>query len=132
MGHVHASRQGLAALLLGVIELHMKYTLERPRSNQCPTEKIINELRRVADLYGHRHFSRHEFDEKTTACKGSTVLSRFGSWQGALEAADLKLERVKQDHPRISNDELFAELDRVWYLLARLSGFEGCGYRKYL
>jgi hypothetical protein len=95
----------------------MKYTLERPRSNQYPAEKIINELRRVADLYDHRHFSRHEFDERATVCKGSVVLSRFGSWQAALDAAGLKLEKVKKDHSQISNDELFAELDRAWHLL---------------
>jgi hypothetical protein len=53
----------------------MKYTLERPRSDQYPTEKIIDELLRVPDLYGHRHFSRHEFDEKAIECNGSVVLS---------------------------------------------------------
>lgn len=95
----------------------MKYTLERPRSDQYPTEKIIDELLRVADLYGHRHFSRHEFDEKAIECKGSVVLSRFGSWQAALDAAGLKLERIKKDRSQISNDQLFGELGRVWYLL---------------
>jgi hypothetical protein len=95
----------------------MKYTLERPRSNQYPTERIIDELRRVACLFGHRHFSRHEFDERATECKGSVVLSRFGSWQTALDAAGLKLEKVKKDRSQISNDGLFAELDRIWQLL---------------
>jgi len=74
----------------------MRYTLERPRVNQYPTERIIAELRRVASLYGKRHFSRREFDEKATDCKGSVVLSRFGSWQAALDAAGLKLEKIKK------------------------------------
>jgi hypothetical protein len=95
----------------------MRYTLERPRVNQYPTEKIIAELRRVAGLYGKRHFSRREFDEKATDCKGSVVLSRFGSWQAALDAAGLKLERVKKDRSQISNDQLFEELGRIWKLI---------------
>lgn len=95
----------------------MKYTLDRPRSNQYPTEKIIDELRRVAGLFSNKHFSRHDFDEKATECKGSVVLSRFGSWQAALDAAGLKLEMVAKDRSRISNADLFAELDRIWQLL---------------
>lgn len=95
----------------------MKYTLERPRSNQYSTEKIVNELRHVADLFGYQHFSRHDFDKKATECKGSVVLSRFGSWQAALDAAGLKLEKVRVDRSQISNDELLAELGRVWQLL---------------
>jgi hypothetical protein len=78
----------------------MRYTLERPRVNQYPTEKIIAELRRVASFYGNRYFSRREFDEKATECKGSVVLSRFGSWQAALDATGLNLEKVKKTVPK--------------------------------
>jgi len=95
----------------------MRYTLERPRANQYPTEKIITELRRVANLYGNKHFSRREFDEKATECKGSVVLSRFGEWQAALDAAGLNLEKIKKDRSQISNEQLFEELSRVWRLL---------------
>lgn len=95
----------------------MRYTLERPRVNQYPIEKIIAELRRVGGLYGNRHFSRREFDEKATDCKGSVVLSRFGSWQAALDAAGLKLEKVKKDRSQITNDQLFEELGRVWKVI---------------
>jgi hypothetical protein len=92
----------------------MRFTLARPRTNQYPTEKILDELRRVAGIYGNRHFSRHEFDEKAEECKGSVVLARFGSWQAALEAAGLKLERTKKDRFLISDAQLFQELGRVW------------------
>lgn len=95
----------------------MRYTLGRPRVNQYPTEKIIAELRRVADLYGNRHFSRREFDGKATDCKGSVVLSRFGSWRAALDAAGLKLEKIKKDRSQITNGQLFDELGRVWKLI---------------
>ena len=95
----------------------MKYTLERLRSNQYPTEKLISELRRVAEVCDGQHFSRHDFDEKATECKGSVVLARFGSWQAALDAAGLSLQKVKKDRSQISNDDLFAELGRVWHML---------------
>jgi len=52
-----------------------------------------------------------------TDCKGSVVLSRFGSWQAALDAAGLKLEKIKKDRSQISNDQLFEELSRVWKLI---------------
>lgn len=97
--------------------MEMRYTLERPRANQYPTEKIITELRRVANLYGNRHFSRREFDEKANECKGSVVISRFGAWQAALDAAGLNLKKIKKDRSQISNEQLFIELGRVWRLL---------------
>lgn len=103
--------------MLGPTIIRMRFTLARPRTNQYPTEKILDELCRVAGIYGNRHFSRHEFDEKAEDCKGSVVLERFGSWQAALEAAGLKLERTKKDRFLISNDQLFQELSRVWRLL---------------
>ena len=95
----------------------MRYTLERSRVDQYPTEKIIAELCRVAGLCGNRCFSRREFDEKAVYCKGTVVLYRFGTWQAALDAAGLKLEKVKMDRSQISNDQLFEELGRVWKLI---------------
>lgn len=94
----------------------MKFTLDRPRADQYSTEMIIKELRRVAGVY-NRRFSRREFDQKATLCKGSVVLSRFGTWQGALDAAGLQLTTVQKDRSQISNDELFQELGRIWSLL---------------
>ncbi len=95
----------------------MKLTLDRPRINQYPTSRIIDELRRVADFYKNRHFSRHEFDQVATYCKGSVVLARFGSWHAALDSAGLRLERVRKNMSRISDIELFSEMSRVWNLI---------------
>jgi len=44
----------------------MRLTLDRPYINRYPTSKILDELRRVAGVYEHRHFSRHEFDQVAT------------------------------------------------------------------
>jgi hypothetical protein len=92
----------------------MHFSLDRPNALKYPDEAILAELQRVADLYEHRRFTRHEFDEVSSYCKGSVILSRFGSWQAALDAAGLFLAPVKKDRSFISNTALFEELERVW------------------
>ncbi len=96
----------------------MEFRLDRPRTNQYPTEAILDELRRVAAVFENRRFTRHEFDAESKYCKGSVVLARFGSWQAALDATGLELAApVKKDRSFISNEELFLELGRVWRLI---------------
>lgn len=92
----------------------MKYTLDRPRRNRYSTEAIVNELRRVATHFKRRHFTRHEFDQVAAVCKGSVVLSRFGTWQAALKATNLTLAEYRKPRLLISNTELFDELGRIW------------------
>ena len=92
----------------------MKYTLGRPRRNRYSTEAIVNELHRVAGHFKHRRFTRHEFDQVATVCKGSVVLSRFGTWQAALKATDLTLAEYRKPRFLISDAELFDELGRIW------------------
>ncbi len=95
----------------------MKLTLDRPRIDQYPTAKILDELRRVADIYENQRFSRHEFDRVAKNCKGSVVLARFGSWQAGLDAAGLRLEKVKKNRSLISDADLFVEMGRVWNMI---------------
>lgn len=96
----------------------MKFQLDRPRTNQYPTEAILNELRRVASILGNRRFTRREFDAESSYCKGSVVLSRFGTWQAALDATGLNLiPPPNKDRNLISNEELFSEMNRVWHLI---------------
>jgi HNH endonuclease/Homing endonuclease associated repeat len=96
----------------------MEFRLDRPRTNQYPTEAILDELRRVAAVLENRRFTRHEFDAESKYCKGSVVLARFGSWQAALDATNVELAApVKKDRSFISNEELFSELSRVWRLI---------------
>lgn len=96
----------------------MEFRLERPRTNQYPTEAIIDEMRRVATVFENRRFTRHEFDAESKYCKGSVVLARFGSWQAALDATGLELAPpVKKDRSCISNEKLFSELGRIWRLI---------------
>lgn len=92
----------------------MRLSLDRPHALKYPDGTILAELRRVAEFYQHRRFTRHEFDQVSSYCKGSVVLSRFGSWQAALDAAGLVLTPVKKDRSFISNPALFSEMERIW------------------
>lgn len=96
----------------------MEFLLERPNANKYSTDSIVDELRRVAAVLGNKRFTRHEFDREAKICKGSVVLSRFGSWQAALNATGIKFADLpKKDRTFISNDQLFFELERIWRLL---------------
>ncbi|RFC31153.1 MAG: HNH endonuclease [Candidatus Nitrotoga sp. MKT] len=92
----------------------MHFSLDRPNALKYPDGAILEELRRVAALYEHRRFTRHEFDAVASYCKGSVILSRFGTWQAALDSAGLVLVPVKKDRSFISNTALFEEMERVW------------------
>jgi len=89
-------------------------TLERRRVDALPREVIVDELRRVAEQLGGRRFSRRDFDRHATACKGSVVLSHFGSWAAALSAIGIPLKDCQADRKQITNAQLLTELARVW------------------
>jgi len=92
----------------------MKYSLGRERIDTIPKSVVLEELRRVAKHYDYRRFSRHEFDAIATACKGSTVISRFDSWDNALNAIGVTLKQHKANRKQISNKDLLVELGRIW------------------
>lgn len=92
----------------------MQFSLDRPNVRKYQDEAILDELRRVAAIYENRRFTRHEFDSVASYCKGTVVLARFGAWQTALDAAGLTLLPVNKDRSRISNAELFTEMEKIW------------------
>jgi len=91
--------------------------LDRRRVDALPREVLINELRRVAEQLGGRRFSRRDFDRHATTCKGSAVLSHFGTWNAALDAIGVPLNDYKADRKQITDVQLLAELARVWSAL---------------
>ncbi|MFA5171649.1 MAG: HNH endonuclease [Sulfuriferula sp.] len=95
----------------------MDFLLDRPNALKYPDDAILSELRRVAGVYEHRRFTRHEFDQASTYCKGTVILNRFGSWQAALDAAGLVLSSIKKDRSFISTSALFEEMERVWKIV---------------
>lgn len=92
----------------------MKYSLGRGRIDTLPKHVVLEELRRVAKHYDYRRFSRHEFDAIATACKGSTVINKFGSWANALNAIGIALKQHKANRKQITDKDLLAELGRIW------------------
>jgi 5-methylcytosine-specific restriction endonuclease McrA len=96
----------------------MEFKFDRPRQDRISDEVIIAELQRIAELVGYRTFTRHEFDQMASLCKGSVVLSRFKKWSKALEATGLNLKCHKNPRKdQISKNDLICELARVWKLL---------------
>ena len=88
--------------------------MHRERTNKISDDEIVNELKRVAEHFDYVKFTRHEFDSVSKSCKGTVVLSRFGSWASALEKTDLQLkERPKKNQKFISEQELMEEMERI-------------------
>lgn len=97
-----------------------RYVLGRTRIDAIPRALVLEELKAAAQRFGGRRFSRHEFDDVATRCKGSTVLKHFGTWKSALEAISVPLRTHRADRSRITDKQLLAELGRVW---------RACGHR---
>jgi len=98
-------------------EDNFKFELNRYQINKIPKSKVIEELKRVVELYDYRRFTRHEFDKVAKICKGTTVLNVFGTWQQALEAIGRTLEKRQIDRSIISTKVLFEEMERIWRLI---------------
>jgi len=91
--------------------------LDRRRVDALPRELIIDELRNVANQLGGRRFSRRDFDRHATACKGSAVLSQFGTWAAALSAIGIPLTDHHTNRKQFSDAQLLGELARIWNAL---------------
>jgi hypothetical protein len=96
----------------------MTFSLRRHRIDKIPREVILAELRRVAEHYRFQYFTGREFNRASSLCTRATVMNNFGSWNAALEATTLKLEKRRiPRRDRIPDRELFRELERIWRLL---------------
>jgi hypothetical protein len=96
----------------------MAFQFERTRIDKIPTETVLAELERVAELRGFVAFGKREFSEAATL-SSSTVVRTFGSWSNALETLRTALrKRGLELQPRsrgyFSEVELFAEMERIW------------------
>lgn len=87
---------------------------DRRRVDALPRDVLVAELRRVAELLGGRRFSRRDFDRHATACKGSVVLSQFGSWRAALDSIGVPLQDYRSNRKQITDAQLLNELARIW------------------
>jgi hypothetical protein len=93
-------------------------SFERKRIDYISKDDVLAELRRVADIYYGQYFGRREFDKNSQLCKGSKVISIFGSWQNALNEIGIEstpIRKARKD--KIEDEDLLLELNRVWDLL---------------
>jgi len=90
----------------------MDYNIKR--LSDYSDESLLNELRRVAKKLGKGTLTAREY-EKHSKAGVNTILRRFGSWNAALKKAGLSVKNLQN----ISDEELLAEIERVWNLLGR-------------
>jgi len=89
----------------------MKYEL-RNNARYFNDDELLDDLRNVAQILGKDSVSSEEYNKHGKFCHG-TFQKRFGSWNKALQKANLNL--IVQKY--ISNKELFDNLEIVWRTL---------------
>ena len=80
-------------------------------------EELIADLLRVSEILGKTQFSSAEYQEKGKYSKDS-YFRHFGSWNNALKIANLQ-PYLHVPGKKLSSDELFQEIERIWILLGR-------------
>ena len=81
--------------------------------------EILESLRRYASERVGQRLTVKDYDRwPGRACRGATVISRFGTWRGALRRAGIEGGRAKQYAPA----ELVEILERVWRQIGRRPG----------
>jgi len=96
-------------------------------------KELITELKRVSSILKNDSITRDEYNQRGKYHSG-TIEERFGSWIKAKEKAGLK----RREHPSISDEGYFLNLEEVWIKLGRqphfsdmkqpLSKYSGSGY----
>ncbi|MFH1142023.1 MAG: HNH endonuclease [Chloroflexota bacterium] len=94
----------------------LERTTQHPPLINFSDDKLLYDLSQVANSLGKREVTISEY-EIHGKFNSSTLRRRFGSWFKALEAAGL--ERTTQNPLRISDEELFDNLEQVWRTLGR-------------
>src|SRR4051812_36607037 len=90
----------------------------RLQNRNTPERTLLRDLRRVARLTGRRLVTGAVYQQHG-AFGISTLISRFGSWNAALEAAGLGVTR----RWRVPNAEMMQNLADVWRKLGRQPAF---------
>ena len=84
----------------------MRESIEEKRSN------AIKELKRISSLLSQNFVYRRQFDEHSQL-RARNLLTWFGNWTSALEAAGLDMPPNPNSGPQISEIELLTALN-VW------------------
>jgi hypothetical protein len=91
----------------------MKYELEHFHRD-VPDDELLADLRRVGQELGKSRVTFREYNEKGRFT-ASTLAGRFGSWNAAIDKAELQ----RTINRNISDEELFENLVQVWTALGR-------------
>jgi hypothetical protein len=84
------------------------------RRRDIPERDLLADLKRVAEKLGTEAITKISYDQHGHF-GATTLLRRFGSWNGALSSAGLRLvNRIN-----IPDEELFENLADIWQLLGR-------------
>lgn len=91
----------------------MKYELEQFHRD-IPDDELLSDLRRVAEQLGGNRVTFREYNNRGRF-SASTLALRFGSWNAALDKAELP----RTINRNISDEDLFENLVEVWTSLGR-------------
>ncbi|MBU1148419.1 MAG: HNH endonuclease [Candidatus Omnitrophica bacterium] len=111
-----------------------KADLKSSRKNlRIKDEELINDLKRVSFELKNNSIARDEYS-RHGKFHSATLENRFGSWIKAKEKAGLR----RREHPSISDEEYFKNLEEVWIKLSKqphfsdmkmpFSKYSGSGY----
>jgi len=114
----------------------MKFEL-RPYTKSVSKNEIINDFKKIAGRLNKKSVTQREY-VKHGKYSVKTVYSKFGSWKGILDAANLRLS--SNIGSVISENDLFINLEEVWIKLGRqpsynemvkpLSKYHACTYER--
>ena len=80
-------------------------------------EQLIEDLKKVAKVLGSSSFSSRDY-QKYGMFSRETFFHRFGTWNNALENAEL-IPYKQVSERRIPNEIILQEIERVWIKLGR-------------
>ncbi|OHA91440.1 MAG: hypothetical protein A2758_01045 [Candidatus Zambryskibacteria bacterium RIFCSPHIGHO2_01_FULL_49_18] len=89
----------------------MKFELKKVHRN-TPEEELLADLKKTAATL-NQDFVTHQQQNEFGKFDASNIADRFGGWAKAHERAGLNLAR-HQKSSRVSDDELFHNLEEVW------------------
>jgi 5-methylcytosine-specific restriction endonuclease McrA len=92
----------------------MKYQLKDFHRNISDSD-LLHDLKTVAEKLGTSKLSSRECNDNGGKYTAGTIAARFGSWNIALEKAELNLVHQRE----VSKEELFKNLEHVWISIGR-------------
>jgi len=89
----------------------MKFELKEYKG-ELTDEEIINDIKRVAKEFGKEYISVSTY-RKTGKYSQTAIQGHFGTWKNALSLAGLRNERTSAELKRVTNEEYYADLQRI-------------------